>query len=36
MKTRCEDGARARGTGGNPKKVLKKIQKSLDTGKRTW
>ena len=27
MKTRCEDGVRARGTGGNPKKVLKKFLK---------
>ncbi len=27
MKTRCEDGARARDTGENPKKVLKKLLK---------
>ncbi len=27
MKTRRKDGARARGTGGNPKKVLKKLLK---------
>ena len=27
MKTRRKDGARARGTGKNPKKVLKKVLK---------